>query len=82
MTSLAWSLMQQKVTREYFRNTDITYKRKLKMNSMEIMDYLLDNLELPDDANTQYIADEIYYQLDYTPIYNQIDTLAKVMKNN
>ena len=82
MTSLAWSLMQQKVTREYFRNTGITYKRKLKMNSMEIMDYLLDNLELPDDANTQYIADEIYYQLDYTPIYNQIDTLAKVMKNN
>lgn len=52
------------------------------MNSMEIMDYLLDNLELPDDANTQYIADEIYYQLDYTPIYKQIETLAEVMKNN
>ena len=82
MTSLAWSLMQQKATREYFRNTDITSKRKTIMNSMEIMDYLLDNLELPDDANTQYIADEIYYQLDYTPIYNQIDTLAEVMKNN
>lgn len=82
MTSLAWSLMQQKATREYFRNTDITYKKRIQMNSMEIMDYLLDNLELPDDANTQYIADEIYYQLDYTPIYNQIDTLAEVMKNN
>ena len=82
MTSLAWSLMQQKATREYFRNTDITYKKRIQMNSMEIMDYLLDNLELPDDANTQYMADEIYYQLDYTPIYNQIDTLAEVMKNN
>lgn len=82
MTSLAWSLMQQKATREYFRNTDITSKRKPTMNSMEIMDYLLDNLELPDDANTQYMADEIYYQLDYTPIYKQIDTLAEVMKNN
>ena len=82
MTSLAWSLMQQKATREYFRNTDTTSKKKLTMNSMEIMDYLLDNLELPDDANTQYIADEIYYQLDYTPIYKQIDTLAEVMKNN
>ena len=82
MTSLAWSLMQQKATREYFRNTDTTSKKKLQMNSMEIMDYLLDNLELPDDANTQYMADEIYYQLDYTPIYNQIETLAEVMKNN
>lgn len=82
MTSLAWSLMQQKATREYFRNTDTTSKKKLTMNSMEIMDYLLDNLELPDDANTQYMADEIYYQLDYTPIYNQIETLAEVMKNN
>ena len=82
MTSLAWLLMQQKATREYFCNTDITYKKKIQMNSMEIMDYLLDNLKLPDDANTQYIADEIYYQLDYTPIYNQIDTLAEVMKNN
>ncbi len=82
MTSLAWSLMQQKATREYLRNTDTTSKKKLTMNSMEIMDYLLDNLELPDDANTQYMADEIYYQLDYTPIYNQIETLAEVMKNN
>ena len=82
MTSLAWSLMQQKATREYLRNTDTTSKKKLTMNSMEIMDYLLENLELPDDANTQYMADEIYYQLDYTPIYNQIETLAEVMKNN
>lgn len=52
------------------------------MNSMEIMDYLLDNLDLPDDENTQYIADEIYYRLDYTPLYVQIDTLAKVLKDN
>ena len=49
---------------------------------MEIYDYLIDNLDLPDDANTQYIADEIYYRLDYSPIYRQIDELAHVLKNN
>lgn len=82
MTSLAWSLMQQRATREYLRSTDITFKKNPLMNSMEIMDYLLDNLDLPDDENTQYIADEIYYRLDYTPLYNQIDSLAKVLKDN
>lgn len=55
---------------------------KTRMNSMEIYDYLIDNLDLPDDANTQYIADEIYYRLDYSPIYRQIDELAHVLKNN
>ena len=54
----------------------------IPMNSMEIYDYLIDNLELPDDANTQYIADEIYYRLDYSPMYHQIDELAHVLKNN
>ena len=52
------------------------------MNSMEIYDYLVDTLELPDDANTQYIADEIYYRLDYSPMYLQIDELANVLNNN
>lgn len=52
------------------------------MNSMEIYDYLIDNLDLPDDTNTQYIADEIYYRLDYSPMYHQIDELAHVLKNN
>lgn len=46
------------------------------MNSMEIYDYLLDNLELPDDENTQAIADEIYFRLDYLPMYEQIEKLA------
>jgi len=47
------------------------------MNSMQIYDYLVDNLELPDDENTQAIADEIYFRLDYSPMYNQIESLAK-----
>ena len=49
------------------------------MNSMQIYDYLVDNLELPDDENTQAIADEIYFRLDYSPMYNQIESLAKEM---
>ncbi len=52
------------------------------MNSMEIYDYLIDSLNLPDNADTQYIADEIYYRLDYSPMYQQINELTNVLQNN
>ena len=52
------------------------------MNSMEIMDYLVDSLDMPYDDITQSIADEIYFRLDYSCMYHQIDNLVDELKNN
>ena len=42
---------------------------------MDIMDYLVEKLDMDHTVETQYIADKMYYRLDYACMYQQIKDL-------
>jgi len=48
------------------------------MTDEDILHYLGDNTDLPDEVIAR-ITPEIYNRLDYSPIYEQIDTLALLL---